>query len=776
MTKTKIFMVMLAVFLPTIVFASDPWPSSDLTGTQIANYAEASGIVYHQRLGTFFVVLNSGCVKQINLNGTELSSWCASSWTDLEGITLAEDDNYLYLGLESPQTIYEFSISANNLTGKSWTLSGMNVASGQGLEALEYVNGYFYAGSQYDAKIYVYQINLASSGAGTFIRSFYPYSSYTNDLSALSYSGETDTLYALYDSGNRLVTTDGNGNYINRYQLPSGTMNEEGFVVVPNCPNSMTYAIITEDSGRIMRFSGFSIDNTRCAVEPEPETYEVVLIDNGSSFLSNIQSILSANTDYDDYVTITWDDVINNGIPESNLLVISGGTDFTNYLSYTSLSLNSTIINNLQNYTGGVVAICGGADVISRSIDTTYYSYLVNLDMAGLVPVDSETHSEWLASGQKPGVQFTDSYIAGSHAEEYANTLYYGGPVPKNYNLNDIAVVANYTSDLVSPYYAANGEPAIFAYNNIIYSAIHPESSASYQDLLLNMLSYANGTLAEPAPEPEPEPAPVDNDADGYSVENDCNDNDATVHSTISYYIDADLDGYGSTSTALICASTAPSGYSTNYSDCNDSSSAIKPSAAESCNNIDDNCNGSIDENLATYTYYRDADSDTLGSKTDYVSTCVLSAPSGYVSNNNDYDDTLSNYGVEIYGDKVDNDADGKIDEVNIVAENGYHPGLMNIDPADGQYLISYAGMTNGRVKVTYSDESIYVYKIFNVRTNKNTSVSRDGNSANLIVTDARNRRIVMINGYTGIIGATIKKASLQKKVRLLKKDRKPGQ
>lgn len=253
-----------------IASASDIWPATDSTGTEIAFYSDASGIVYHERLGTFFIVTNAGCVKQINSSGTELSSYCTSSWTDFEGITVVDDDsNYLYLGLESPQVMYEFDISTNSLSGRSWTLSGMSVATGSGLEGLEYVNGYFYAASQYNAKVYTYSVDLSTSGAATLMSLFYPYSGYTSDLAALSYSIETDTLYSLYDAGNRLVATKGDGTYMNRYQLPSSTKNEEGFVVVSNCPESTTNLVITEDSGRIMLFSGFPIDTSRCLVSDE---------------------------------------------------------------------------------------------------------------------------------------------------------------------------------------------------------------------------------------------------------------------------------------------------------------------------------------------------------------------------------------------------------------------------------------------------------------------------------------------------------------------------
>jgi len=80
------------------------------------------------------------------------------------------------------------------------------------------------------------------------------------------------------------------------------------------------------------------------------------------------------------------------------------------------------------------------------------------------------------------------------------------------------------------------------------------------------------------------------------------------------------------------------------------------------------------DDTVNSYAiFYFDADGDGLGSDT-VGSFCAVIAPVGYVTNSNDTNDSIPNAGVEISGDKVDNDGDGRIDEYNTLAENGAYP------------------------------------------------------------------------------------------------------
>lgn len=71
---------------------------------------------------------------------------------------------------------------------------------------------------------------------------------------------------------------------------------------------------------------------------------------------------------------------------------------------------------------------------------------------------------------------------------------------------------------------------------------------------------------------------------------------------TFTFYRDADNDSFGDNGNKIETnSSTAPAGYVSNNSDCNDNDAAINPGAPEICNdNKDNNCNGLVDEGCAS--------------------------------------------------------------------------------------------------------------------------------------------------------------------------------
>jgi hypothetical protein len=153
----------------------------------------------------------------------------------------------------------------------------------------------------------------------------------------------------------------------------------------------------------------------------------------------------------------------------------------------------------------------------------------------------------------------------------------------------------------------------------------------------------------------------------GYSTNNtDCDDNNSTINSPVTYFVDADGDGFGSTTTAMLCSTIAPVGYSTNNTDCNDNNSNVNPSKTEICGNgVDDNCNGQNDENCAIFTFFQDSDSDGFGNLNMILTSNNPAVPNGYVTNSTDCNDGNSaiNPAATEICNGVDDNCNGFTDE-----------------------------------------------------------------------------------------------------------------
>ena len=152
-------------------------------------------------------------------------------------------------------------------------------------------------------------------------------------------------------------------------------------------------------------------------------------------------------------------------------------------------------------------------------------------------------------------------------------------------------------------------------------------------------------------------------------IDNDCDSqvDEADALNTTTWYTDADGDGYGDPATGALSCS-AQSGQVSDNTDCNDDPSAggasQSPGQAETCDGVDNDCNGTVDDNAGNgSTYYLDADNDGYGAAAYSVSAC--SQPSGYIDNSSDCDDGDSavNPGGTETCDGADNDCDGQIDE-----------------------------------------------------------------------------------------------------------------
>ncbi len=153
-------------------------------------------------------------------------------------------------------------------------------------------------------------------------------------------------------------------------------------------------------------------------------------------------------------------------------------------------------------------------------------------------------------------------------------------------------------------------------------------------------------------------------------VDNDCDDviDEDDAIDAPTWYGDADGDGFGDVLVTYVSC-TPPSGHVEESTDCDDADAAIFPDADETCDEQDNDCDGTIDEDDAVDapTWYADIDGDGFGDPGSPTPSCSM--PTSHVSDDTDCDDLrdTSFPGADETCDGTDNDCDGITDEDDAV-------------------------------------------------------------------------------------------------------------
>jgi hypothetical protein len=133
-------------------------------------------------------------------------------------------------------------------------------------------------------------------------------------------------------------------------------------------------------------------------------------------------------------------------------------------------------------------------------------------------------------------------------------------------------------------------------------------------------------------------------------TDNDCDfdvDEDLRV---LEYRRDDDEDGWGNQSGEVLASCQPVPGLVVRGGDCNDDDDTVHPEAEEVCNDVDDNCNGGIDDGLHFERWWPDVDGDGFGDETAIPFLACDTPEDAALDDGTDCDDNNAN----VYPDQAD--------------------------------------------------------------------------------------------------------------------------
>ncbi|MFN5416455.1 MAG: MopE-related protein [Flavobacteriia bacterium] len=140
----------------------------------------------------------------------------------------------------------------------------------------------------------------------------------------------------------------------------------------------------------------------------------------------------------------------------------------------------------------------------------------------------------------------------------------------------------------------------------------------------------------------------------------DCSDIASDLNPNTVWYEDADGDFFGNDANSQVGCTHTFSSATTTSGDCDDNNPEINPTATETCDNLDNDCDGQTDEGITITEYYVDLDEDGYGAG---IAGDFCSDPGvGFSINNDDCDDNnfdINPGGIDEPGNGIDENCDG---------------------------------------------------------------------------------------------------------------------
>jgi len=276
--KRTISLVVLAMLLsgcaPTASQETDPrsivFPFQWIGNIDKAHlnkpYCQPSGICFHSKRGTLFVVGNLGEVCEMRTDGTVINEK-RIKLADFEGITHDSSTGRLYVAVEGAEKIIEldpetFDVLREFSIPRKFMGDTLLKAGGQGIEAITFVpdinhpqGGTFYVANQSyyleDAEdisaVFEVEVPLKSkTDTNTNAKILRYFSLGVIDLSGLYFEKATGHLYVISDSTNTIFEFTKTGKLLSGHAFPGD--NQEGITV-----DDQSFMYIAQDSGGILK-------------------------------------------------------------------------------------------------------------------------------------------------------------------------------------------------------------------------------------------------------------------------------------------------------------------------------------------------------------------------------------------------------------------------------------------------------------------------------------------------------------------------------------------